>query len=82
MLGYYKELKDTFLLPSEDEIKIQLNNINKTEGNIGLSSKYFNKIYNEYLKVYNKNNNESIKNIIKKYSGDFINEEFYLSITK
>lgn len=82
MLGYYKELKDTFLLPSEDEMKIQLNNINKTDGNIGLSSKYFNKIYNEYLKVYNKNNNKSIKNIIKNCSGDFINEEFNLSISK
>jgi hypothetical protein len=74
ILGYYDILKDSFLLPSKEKIKNHLVPYEESK----LSSVYFNKIFEEYVKLYNANQCNSLNNIIENYSGDFINDNYFL----
>jgi len=74
MLGYYDVLKNSFLLPRKEKIKNYLVPREETK----LSSIYFNKIFEEYVKLYNANQCNSLNNIIENYSGDFINDNYFL----
>ena len=80
LLGHFDKLKDTFLLPDKDGLDYLLLNyhIDKQE-NSNLSTLYYNKIYEGFLKLYISNNCNPLTNIIENYTGDFENEDYILT---
>jgi len=77
MLGYYDKAI-TFIRPNENYLDYYLTNFfnapNKT-----LATTYYDKILTEILKIYKENNN-TITNVINKYTGQFINDDYSLNI--
>jgi hypothetical protein len=78
MLGYYDKITNAFLILDETIMKDKLITIHKVN-NPRLSTVYFNKIYEEWLNLYMRNNMQSLNGIINDYVGDFTNEDYHLS---
>ena len=77
MLGYIHLLNDTFVLPTEEELKHLMNTIH-IGTNKALGTIYYDKIYEEYLKLYKNNNEEPLCEIIDNYCGKFVGEDYHL----
>ena len=77
MLGNYNELSKIFPLKDDTIIKENLFSFHKVKTEY-LSSIYYARIYEEILKIYIKNNKQPLQNIINKYNGKFIDDQYYL----
>lgn len=77
ILGYYEKLKNTFLITDDSIIEENLLTIHKGTDK-GLSTIYFDKIYETFLNLYLENNRKPLNNIINNYNSDFINEDYHL----
>lgn len=76
MLGYYDKLNNTFSVPNKHIIDKNVFTLLRGS-NTSLSSIYFNKVYKAWLKLY-LINNKSLNRVINNYTGNFINEDYYL----